>query len=83
MSSGVPGYSSASGGSGWCGNSSALAAGLQALLAEYERAEAPAQPAPARAALDLRHAAVDERASVVRLLADLHLVSDSKTEITI
>ncbi|XP_073948978.1 uncharacterized protein [Choristoneura fumiferana] len=65
----VPGYVSA----GWCGNASALAAALPALLAEYERGAAPAQPVAARAALDLRHAAVDERASVVRMLADLHL----------
>ncbi|XP_052739587.1 uncharacterized protein LOC112043656 [Bicyclus anynana] len=59
---------------GACVNASAQ---LELMLAEYERAEPP-PAARVRAALDVQHAAVDDRAASVRLLAALHLNWEDK-----
>ncbi|XP_063533802.1 neuronal acetylcholine receptor subunit alpha-3-like isoform X1 [Cydia strobilella] len=56
-----------------CNNVSAVSITLDTLFAEYAQYMAPATPVAVRAALDVRHASVDEGAVVVRLLADLRL----------
>ncbi|XP_014360837.2 acetylcholine receptor subunit beta [Papilio machaon] len=56
-----------------CGNASALSERLDTLLAEYDRGASPAPRLPVRLALTVRHAALDERHSAVRMLADLQM----------
>ncbi|XP_013181586.1 PREDICTED: acetylcholine receptor subunit beta-like [Papilio xuthus] len=56
-----------------CGNASALSERMDALLAEYDRGAPPSPRMPVRLALIVRHAALDERRSAVRMLADLQM----------
>ncbi|XP_053612747.1 neuronal acetylcholine receptor subunit alpha-10-like [Plodia interpunctella] len=58
---------------GQCSNVTQLSLALDTLLASYDRERAPVTPLAVAAVLDVRHAAVDDRASTVRLLADLRL----------
>lgn len=60
--------------SGDCNNVTQLSTQLDLLLAEYERAAPPAAPADVAAALEVRHATVNERDATVRLLGTMYLV---------
>ena len=50
---------------------------VDTLLAEYDREAPPAGRVVVTLALDVRHATVDEARSVMRLLADLKMVSEA------
>lgn len=60
-----------------CDNATRLSRQVDALLAEYER-ESPPPDAPVTVTLglDVRHAALDQQQSTMRLLADLRMVSN-------
>ncbi|OWR49240.1 neurotransmitter gated ion channel [Danaus plexippus plexippus] len=64
--------------SGDCNNVTQLSTQLDLLLAEYERAAPPAAPADVAAALEVRHATVNERDATVRLLGTMYLSWEDK-----
>ncbi|CAG9578073.1 unnamed protein product [Danaus chrysippus] len=63
---------------GACNNVTQLSTQLDLLLAEYERASPPAAPTDVSAALEVKHATVNEKDATVRLLATMYLSWEDK-----
>lgn len=59
-----------------CASVEGAAARLDALLALYDRQQPPRAPLVAGVSVDMRHASVNERASDMRMLADLYVVRE-------
>lgn len=57
-----------------CDNATSLSIQVDLMLAEYDRSTMAALPVNVQAALDVKHATIDEKAASVRLIAALYLV---------
>lgn len=57
-----------------CDNATSLSIQVDLMLAEYDRGTLAALPVNVQAALDVKHATIDEKAASVRLIAALYLV---------
>ncbi|XP_050347120.1 5-hydroxytryptamine receptor 3C-like isoform X2 [Nymphalis io] len=61
-----------------CDNVTSISTQVDLLLAEYDRGAFLVSPIHVKAALDVQHATIDEKASTVRLLAALYLSWEDK-----